>query len=162
MSNYRRIGKDKKELNAELNLTPFIDLLSTCVCFLLITAVWIEIAAIEIKQSHGTEAQSSANKAYELDVVYQNENTLRLNLKRGGKRAKSFKIEGSDFKEMLSNMSSTLKNSILKFNKKDIVIESATITPRSDIDYGNMVLTLDVLRKNQITNIGVLSTRNAL
>ena len=41
------LGK-KKELNAELNLTPFIDLLSTMVCFLLITAVWIEIGTVEV------------------------------------------------------------------------------------------------------------------
>ncbi|CAN0275939.1 unnamed protein product, partial [Chrysoparadoxa australica] len=41
----------KKELDAQLYLTPFIDLLSTCVCFLLITAVWIEIGTVEVKQS---------------------------------------------------------------------------------------------------------------
>jgi hypothetical protein len=37
----------RKDLNADLNLTPFIDLLSTIVCFLLITAVWIEIGTVD-------------------------------------------------------------------------------------------------------------------
>lgn len=34
------------KLDTELNLVPFIDLLSTLVLFLLVTAVWLQIAAI--------------------------------------------------------------------------------------------------------------------
>lgn len=37
-------GGDK--LNVELNLVPFIDLLSTLVLFLLVTTVWLQVAAI--------------------------------------------------------------------------------------------------------------------
>lgn len=33
-------------LNVDLNLVPFIDLLSTLVLFLLVTAVWLQISAI--------------------------------------------------------------------------------------------------------------------
>ncbi len=36
----------KKSLDAELNLVPFIDLLVCCICFLLITAVWVQLSAI--------------------------------------------------------------------------------------------------------------------
>ena len=35
-----------ESLNTELNLVPFIDLLSSLVLFLLITAVWVQISAI--------------------------------------------------------------------------------------------------------------------
>ncbi len=40
----------RKALDAELNLVPFIDLLVCCVCFLLITAVWTQIAQIKAFQ----------------------------------------------------------------------------------------------------------------
>lgn len=40
----------KKSLDAPINLVPFIDLLSCCICFLLITAVWINLAAMETNQ----------------------------------------------------------------------------------------------------------------
>jgi len=40
----------KKSLNADLNLVPFIDLLVCCICFLLITAVWSQMARIEVNQ----------------------------------------------------------------------------------------------------------------
>jgi biopolymer transport protein ExbD len=36
----------KKSLDAELNLVPFIDLLVCCICFLLLTAVWVQLSAI--------------------------------------------------------------------------------------------------------------------
>ena len=43
----------KKPLNAELNLVPFIDLLSCCISFLLITAVWTQIAGLQVASSGG-------------------------------------------------------------------------------------------------------------
>jgi biopolymer transport protein TolR len=39
-------GKSADKLNTEVNVVPFIDLLSCLISFLLITAVWIQIAAI--------------------------------------------------------------------------------------------------------------------
>src|SRR5881275_820281 len=43
----------KKALDAELNLVPFIDLLSCCISFLLITAVWTQIAGLQVSSSGG-------------------------------------------------------------------------------------------------------------
>jgi biopolymer transport protein ExbD len=40
------LGGGKRSANAELNLVPYIDLLSTLICFLLITAIWQQIDAI--------------------------------------------------------------------------------------------------------------------
>ena len=149
----------KKDLNAELNLTPFIDLLSTCVCFLLVTAVWIEIGTVEIKQSHGTEAKASKKISYDLDVVFRDQNSLRLNLKRNGKRVKAYNVKGDSFESMMANMSDVVQKQVLNYRNKPIEIAAATITPRSGVNYGNLVSALDVLRKNQIVNIGVLSAK---
>ena len=38
---------DKKSLNVELNIVPFIDLMSCLTAFLLVTAVWVNIARIQ-------------------------------------------------------------------------------------------------------------------
>lgn len=41
-------GKGRRRpVDAAINLVPFIDLLSCCIAFLLITAVWSSVAAIE-------------------------------------------------------------------------------------------------------------------
>lgn len=149
----------KKDLNAELNLTPFIDLLSTCVCFLLITAVWIEIGSVEIKQSHGTSAPAQEKVSYDLDVVFKSKNAIHLNLKRNGRRVKRFNVKGNDFNDFLANLNTAISSNVLNYRNKAIKIAAATITPRSSVNYGDLISTLDVLRKNEIINIGVLSAR---
>lgn len=44
----------KKPLDAVINLVPFIDLLSCCISFLLITAVWVQISWL------GTNSQTAS------------------------------------------------------------------------------------------------------
>jgi biopolymer transport protein ExbD len=41
--------KGKKDLDSELNLVPFIDLLSCLITFLLISAVWTQISAVNAR-----------------------------------------------------------------------------------------------------------------
>lgn len=149
----------KKELDAQLNLTPFIDLLSTCVCFLLITAVWIEIGTVEVKQSHGTEAAAEKKDSFDLDLVFQSPTQLRLNLKKNGKRVQKIDVKGEDFNAMLASLQTNIATKVLNFKNKPIEIATATVTPRSTVDYGNLISTMDVLRKNQIINIGILTAR---
>ena len=43
-------GGGKRSLDFELNLVPFIDLLSCCISFLLITAVWTQMGQLETTQ----------------------------------------------------------------------------------------------------------------
>jgi biopolymer transport protein ExbD len=53
MSGPQEIGGKggKKSLNVSLNLVPFIDLMSVCVTFLLMTAVWTQTGRISVDQS---------------------------------------------------------------------------------------------------------------
>ena len=45
----------KKSTNFELNLVPFIDVLSTCICFLLVTAVFVNLGSFHVNQAVGSE-----------------------------------------------------------------------------------------------------------
>ena len=38
---------DKKSVNVELNIVPFIDLMSCLTAFLLVTAVWVNVASVK-------------------------------------------------------------------------------------------------------------------
>ncbi|MGH9648528.1 MAG: ExbD/TolR family protein [Bryobacteraceae bacterium] len=46
----RGTGK-KKSLDAVINVVPFIDLLSCCLAFLLITAVWTQVSKLQVAQA---------------------------------------------------------------------------------------------------------------
>jgi biopolymer transport protein ExbD len=53
-------GDRKKPLSADLNLVPYIDLLTCMVAFLLITAVWTQLARLEVQQRGQGELDSPA------------------------------------------------------------------------------------------------------
>lgn len=151
-------GKGKKSLDFELNLTSFIDLLSTCTCFLLISAVWVQIGTVEIKQSHGTDAPAVTKESFDLDVVFKDPKELRLSLKKDGKQVKSIEVSAESNQAMLVKLNEAIGTQIFSKDKK-IEIAVATVTPKEGVNYGELVSALDVLRKNQIVNIGVLTAR---
>jgi len=45
-------------MDVEINLVPFIDLLSCLVCFLLISAVWTQVARIDVKPAPNLPAEA--------------------------------------------------------------------------------------------------------
>jgi biopolymer transport protein ExbD len=58
----------KKPLDAQINLVPFIDLLSCCISFLLITAVWTQLARMDVTQKGQGAAGSTDEKPPEPTV----------------------------------------------------------------------------------------------
>ena len=65
----------KKSLNADLNLVPYIDLLTCMVAFLLITAVWSQLARLEAHQKGQGQAGEEVppDKVVKLVVVVNGE-----------------------------------------------------------------------------------------
>src|SRR5436309_3074528 len=59
---------NKKPLDAQINLVPFIDLLSCCISFLLITAVWTQLARMDVSQKGQGAAGSTDEKPPEPTV----------------------------------------------------------------------------------------------
>ena len=61
----------KKPLNADLNLVPYIDLLTCMVAFLLITAVWSQLARLSVQQKGQGQAgeDTPPEKVFKLVVL---------------------------------------------------------------------------------------------
>lgn len=63
-------GDRKKPLNAELNLVPYIDLLTCMIAFLLITAVWTQLARLKIDQrGQGLGTETDVTNREKIAVV---------------------------------------------------------------------------------------------
>ncbi len=71
----------RRPLDAEINLVPFIDLLCSLIAFLLMTAIWSQVASLELRQ-----AASS-------DTVVEERESLGL---RVFVMEKGFKVVGKD------------------------------------------------------------------
>jgi biopolymer transport protein ExbD len=76
----------KKALDAEINLVPFIDLLSCCISFLLITAVWTQIAGLQVASRPGAAVEipkvtsTGGGAAFDRRSLAQKLKTLKASL----------------------------------------------------------------------------------
>jgi len=62
-------GSGKRSLSAELNLVPYIDLLTCMVAFLLITAVWTQLATLRVGGERGTAPVDATDDPFRVAVV---------------------------------------------------------------------------------------------
>ena len=62
-------GGGKKPLNADLNLVPYIDLLTCMVAFLLITAVWSQMARLPASQKGQGQAGEETPPEAQVNIV---------------------------------------------------------------------------------------------
>ena len=56
-------GERGRPLVANVNLVPFIDLLTVCITFLMVTAVWTQLSAIGVDQAVGGEEEGAATES---------------------------------------------------------------------------------------------------
>jgi len=135
----------KKPLDAELNLVPFIDLLSCCISFLLITAVWTQIAGLQVASSGGQpdpQAKESTidvrlllgDKGYQLTVAGANIDIPKQN--------------GVFDRKTLGEKLKTLKTSLPDQT-------AITVQPEDSVAYADLVETVDTAIGEQLRNVTV-------
>ncbi len=141
-------GGRRRNLDAEVNLVPFIDLLSMCICFLLMTAVWVQLGSVQVKQSHGTEATAAPAQALELELKYASPTSVEIVAKRAGRATGKATVAPAEVEKALSSIAPV-----------GVEVGSAMITPAASVSYGDLIGLMDSLRKHKVTNIGVVPTR---
>jgi biopolymer transport protein TolR len=158
----------RKSLDAELNLVPFIDLLSMCICFLLMTAVWMEIGGVNVKQLVGTEAPAQATNTYELDVKYATPTALEVNLKRTGQKALVYKIEAPTNEARLQQLRDSIKGFTASLKLPPVadvraqlgqVITVGRVTTKAGVTYGEVISVMDTLRDLGVVSLGLVPVR---
>lgn len=148
----------KRSLDADINLVPFIDLLSMCICFLLMTAVWVQTAGIDVKQSHGTSAPQAKNdKPVELDVKFLSGTSMEISVKQGS-AGKKTKISAENTAALTVKAATELQGMLSRYDATALATAQAKITPHAAVSYGDLVSLMDAIRKNKVTNLGVIPT----
>jgi len=79
---------DKKNVNVDVNVVPFIDLMSCLTAFLLVTAVWSQFAQINIKpKGLGKDAQTEIDEIIKVHAsILITENQIFVGLTVGDRR----------------------------------------------------------------------------
>jgi biopolymer transport protein ExbD len=140
----------KKPLDAQLNLVPFIDLLSCCISFLLITAVWTQLARMDVTQKGQGAAGASDEKPPE-NVV-----TLTLFVDKDGYTFHKSTGEdtpipkkGDDYDYI--RLADVLKDAKTAYpDKNDIQVKSD-----DDVIYNNIIKTMDVVLSNKFPDVSL-------
>jgi biopolymer transport protein TolR len=147
----------KRSMDAEINLVPFIDLLSMCICFLLMTAVWTQLGSVQVKQANGTEAaKTDLQKTVDMDLKYTGAHEAVITMKKAGKVARTVKVSGVTDAEIGNQLNSQLQNMRVELTREGLKVSSVFLTAHEGVDYGSLVAVMDVFRKNEMSNIGVI------
>lgn len=142
-------GPGKGGLNTELNLVPFIDLLSALVLFLLITAAWLQVGVIPAS----IKSQGSASR------VTTETNRLRIHLSASGYRLQWPGRASRPFPQRIgrtpSGYDSTRLITVLKQAVKSNGISSAAVSADDDVAYGLVIEALDSAKSSGIPQVAI-------
>lgn len=75
-------GDGRRSTSVDLNLVPIIDLMSVCIIFLLITAVWTQVSMIQL----GSSLESKATDSKPPDIPKDKHIPFRLDVLKEGYR----------------------------------------------------------------------------
>ena len=161
MASVGEFGTKTKGLNPDINLVPFIDLLSVCICFLLVSAVWLQIEAVPVKQSHGTAAPTTEQNQVELSIQFSDALSIIVNVKKNGSVVESKKISAPNDESFVAQLSQALDQDMAFIRQDNTLnnkstVSSATIEPSANAPYKNLILVMAELRKRQIVNLAVI------
>ena len=149
-----RSGGGKKALNVDLNLVPFIDLLTCLICFLLMAAVWVQIGKISVTQSgQGAPTEQTPEERQQLNLVVAITPQGFL-LTGNGQTLEGGDILNKDESYDYDRLGAKLKEVHGLFpDKNDIVVMS-----EDTIEYKDLINTMDVCLANEFPNISVSGT----
>ena len=137
---------------SDLNLTPFLDLFSTLICFLLLTAVWFQVEALSTNVDNVTSSNSSSSPQPEKKV--QLVVTLLQNEIQMSEDEKSNKIPVQLDQKGLLNMDrvkQVLQDWRARYpDRKDVILNSENQVP-----YKHMITTFDTLVGEGWPDVGV-------
>jgi biopolymer transport protein TolR len=141
----------KKEIEFELNLIPFIDMLSACLSFLLLTAVWSYIGSIDTHQAIGAESTNGQNNPPSIVVQVENDKSFLFDLKDVKIKQRQFKINALNGEPNWDKIDSLLVS--IRKNIPDL--NTSVVMSKPGVSYGLTMKTVDSLRKAEIKNVGI-------
>ena len=146
--------KHKKPVNTEVDLVAFISLLSVCICFLLLTTIWIQIGSMNVKQAVGGQAAESKPKP-EMWVILNPTGEVKMQLRNSPRKVMrkfgSNKIDGVDGKPNFTEVESYIANLKSQFGD----LSMALIRPAEKTPFEDIITLMDMFRQKGIEDLGV-------
>jgi biopolymer transport protein TolR len=140
--------RHRKHLDFEINLIPCIDLLSVCICFLLLTAVWLQVGSMNVKQAIGGQSAAETAKKPQLWVGMGEGGELILNVKESSAiphKLASLKLKFAD-----------LAQAVAQLKGLEPTLNTVLIQPRAQSEYDEIIALMDEFKKAGMNDLGVV------
>jgi len=150
-------GDGKKSVNVELNIVPFIDLMSCLTAFLLVTAVWVNIAQINIRpkgKNRDTTQVQQDDEHVTLSVLVQSDK-IYVGLSRVNEFQEIPKLPSGE--QDWDKFETTLKEhkaSAFFADRTDIEV-AAESTSQAPVEYQDIIHAMDVAVKVGFIDVGL-------
>jgi biopolymer transport protein TolR len=142
----------KKDLNFEINILPVLDILSVLICFLLLTAVWVQLGTLDVKQAVGDNSLSGAQNPPSIFATV-GPNAVQISLRDIKKAKLPHEITVPNVAEGIDWSKLTEKIKVVKAEIPEL--KTGVIMPQAHTNYGDVVKLMDQLKQNSITDIGI-------
>jgi biopolymer transport protein ExbD len=146
--------KKKKHLDFEINLIPCIDLLSVCICFLLLTAVWLNIGSMNVKQAVGGQPAAETEKKPVMWVFMGDKGQLNLDVQEASAvpaAMRKLAVPGLDGKNNLPELAKVIE----QIKNLEPGLKTALIQPKADSPYEDIIALMDEFKKMNVIDLGV-------
>ena len=150
------VGTDEKgSVNVELNVVPFIDLMSCLTAFLLVTAVWVNIAQINIQPKGKTRDTSNVIKDDETQIlsVLITKDQIWVGVSRINEFQSIPAVNGQhDWEKFQTTLEGHKKEGFADRSDIEIAAES---TPTSEVKYQDLIHAMDIAVKSKFPDVGL-------
>ncbi|MEZ4872070.1 MAG: biopolymer transporter ExbD [Bdellovibrionales bacterium] len=139
-----------KSIDFEINLLPIISLLAVCISFLLVTAVWVPVGGVEVKQAVG---QQTINE--------DSSDSLSLWLKFSADKKVQVSVLDSNMQAVVENTSynttskKSIENLIKNLIKSHPQITNAIVAPDRTTSLNSIISIMDLIKSNNLKNVGI-------
>lgn len=141
----------KKTLEVDLNLIPFIDMLSACLSFLLLSAVWTFAGTIDTTQAIGAESTAGANNPPSVAVQMDKDNSFDFQLKDTKAAHTKFSVKALRGQPNWDKIDGLLKS----IKSQNPEIKTSVVLTRPEVKYGNTMRIVDALKRAEIKDVGI-------
>lgn len=147
--------KHKKHLDFEINLIPCIDLLSVCICFLLLTAVWLNIGSMNVKQAIGGQATAETEKKPLLYVTFGATGSINLKVQESShvpKNLSQLSLPGVAGQLNVAELTKTIND----IKTLEPSLKTVLIQPLAQTSYEEIIVLMDEFKKLNMSDLGVV------
>ena len=143
---------NNKELNFELNILPILDILSVLICFLLLTAVWIQIGTLDTKQAIGDNSTAGAKNPPSLWITVDTQGAVQLEMRDLPNKKTFDETIRASAKGVNWN---ALEEKLSELRQQWPDLKTGVVRPEAQASYGDVIRIMDKLKQFQFEGVGL-------